>query len=365
MRYLYSILIALSLIVTSCSKEKDKPAPVKFKLSEQVVEVGCQSQECSIYVTSPACWTATTDSEWITFKNDIGDAGMQELKFVVDDYKEVDDRAAIIVVANDTGSLYAELIVSQRAFVPEFEVEAIPTIEFDYAGGTQSVNITSNFAYEVVTSEDWLVVTEANSGLKVTANALYPVLNVPRSATIVISDPKYGFEQVEIEVVQHCKESDYKIGDMLEFNGSRGVVFYRDAQTTKIVSVEQGKEIWSTEYIVVGASDAENGVNNMAVIQAVDSWESKYPAFAWCANLGEGWYLPAYNELQAIWEVRSQLDKPLVDNGYTAIGSTFNFYHWSSTECDKDNAFRLYYYTGVGDHSYKYYESYVRAVYAF
>ena len=112
---------------------------------------------------------------------------------------------------------------------------------------------------------------------------LYPVLNIPRSASFRIVDNLYDCGDTEIKVSQSCKDGDFAIGDMLEFNGVRGVVFYRSGDVTKIVSVEQGKSCWSTEYIAIDATDKDNGRKNMAVVQAVESWESKYPAFAWCA----------------------------------------------------------------------------------
>ena len=152
---------------------------------------------------------------------------------------------------------------------------------------------------------------------------------------------------------------------MVEYGGAIGIVFYRDATITKIVSVEQGKAKWSTEFISVGATDYDNGMNNMTVVQGVDQWESKYPAFAWCANLGEGWYLPAYSELYDIWEVKSTLNEALEANGYTALGVDYNYYYWSSTECDDNNVFKLYFSTGVWDRYYKYGEYYIRAVYQF
>lgn len=455
MKHLFSILCTLAIILMSCGcdKEQDKPAlpNPEILLSQQSIEVDYKSQECSIYVTSPDFWEATTECEWITIEGDTGISGTQELKFSVAFNGEVEARQGVICVQNELGTLYAELSVEQGAFlpaelslsavmlnygfdggvqevsiacnydydievdcswltyqrvangisvtvesstisnersaqivvyserynisktiavvqapfVPKLEIEKVSTLEFDYTGGTATIAIASNFEYEIVSESDWVVIERSKEGITLTIKPLYPVVNIPRSTSFIISDTLYDCGDTEITISQQCKESNFSIGEMVEFNGVKGIVFYHNADITKIVSVEQGKACWSTEYVAIDATDERNGMNNMAVVQVVDAWESKYPAFAWCANLGEGWYLPARSELYDIWEVKSELNVELVANKYPAIGVDYNYYYWSSTQSDSNNAFKLYFSTGVWDYYYKYGEYFVRAVYVF
>ena len=63
----------------------------------------------------------------------------------------------------------------------------------------------------------------------------------------------------------------------------------------------------------------------MAVVTAVSGWESKYPAFKWCADLGEGWYLPAKQELLTICN-----NKDLINANLTQ--QLLESWYWSSTE---------------------------------
>ena len=63
--------------------------------------------------------------------------------------------------------------------------------------------------------------------------------------------------------------------------------------------------------------------------------------------------------------MKSTLNEALEANGYTALGVDYNYYYWSSTECDDNNVFKLYFSTGVWDRYYKYGEYYIRAVYQF
>ena len=457
MRHLFSLLLALGLILTSCELDSGAddrgPAPLEFKieLSEQTMEVEYELQEYSIYVTSPDFWVATTQSEWITIVTDSGVEGKQELIFSVERNEDIESRSGVITIENEAGTLSTELNVVQRPFVPTeislssaslkygyeggrqevavsanfdyevdvdcewityenisngisiivepsvvcqkrtaevviysqrydisksiaveqapfepyFEVEAKSVLDFDYEGGVKSISISSNFEYDVISDSDWVVINKTAKGIDVVVEPLYPIMNIPRSTSIIISDTRYDYGDTEVVISQSCKESDFQVGEMVEYGGAIGIVFYRDATITKIVSVEQGKAKWSTEFISVGATDYDNGMNNMTVVQGVDQWESKYPAFVWCANLGDGWYLPAYSELYDIWEVKSTLNEALEANGYTALGVDYNYYYWSSTECDDNNVFKLYFSTGVWDRYYKYGEYYIRAVYQF
>ncbi len=120
----------------------------------------------------------------------------------------------------------------------------------------------------------------------------------------------------------------YKVGDLYDENGKRGVVFEvsADGKHGKIVSLDESSkrlrwaniefDSWKEK---IGADSETDGAVNMAVVQRIPNWREKYPAFAWCADLGEGWYLPAINELKAIYNIRKILNvRPEM--------------YWSSTE---------------------------------
>ena len=138
----------------------------------------------------------------------------------------------------------------------------------------------------------------------------------------------------------------YKVGDYYDDGKKQGVVFWVDAsgEHGKIVSLMESRtELqWASvksEYKrLIGADDEENGANNMAKVRQIPDWQSKYPAFKWCANLGEGWYLPAIEELKLFTldnTVRNAINQTLVTKGGTKIPDidTLHWY-WSSTESD-------------------------------
>ena len=67
----------------------------------------------------------------------------------------------------------------------------------------------------------------------------------------------------------------------------------------------------------------------------IDDWREQSDVFAWCADLGEGWYLPAIEELKSFLLVKDVFDavnKTLSDKG-EVLRSGKNYYTYvSSTE---------------------------------
>ena len=97
----------------------------------------------------------------------------------------------------------------------------------------------------------------------------------------------------------------YKVGDYYNDGKKEGVVFWVDetGQHGKIVSLTQSSPLqWSSDKYeqkrLIDADDNGDGAKNMAVVKQIPDWQSKYPAFKWCADLGDGWYLPAIEELK-------------------------------------------------------------------
>ena len=348
----------LGTLYAELSVEQGAFLPAELSLSAVMLNYGFDGGVQQVSITCNYDYDIDVDCSWLSYQR--SDSGVE---VTVEPSVVCQERRAEILIFSQRYNISTTLAVVQAPFVPQLDIEKVATLDFEYTGGAATIAIASNFEYDIVCESDWITVEKSATGLNVVVEPLYPVLNIPRSASFRIVDNLYDCGDTEIKVSQSCKDGDFAIGDMLEFNGVRGVVFYRSGDVTKIVSVEQGKSCWSTEYIAIDATDKDNGRKNMAVVQAVESWESKYPAFAWCANLGEGWYLPAMNELYALYNAKSSVNEVLKANGYTAIGVDYNYYYWSSTQSDNNNAYKLYFSTGVSDYYYKYSEYFVRAIY--
>ena len=94
----------------------------------------------------------------------------------------------------------------------------------------------------------------------------------------------------------------YKVGDYYSDGTKEGIVFvvYDGGYHGKIVSVDESFEQWAVSavwQIATHATSKGEGMDNMRKIMKQPNWRRNYPAFAWCASLGEGWYLPAFDEL--------------------------------------------------------------------
>lgn len=74
-----------------------------------------------------------------------------------------------------------------------------------------------------------------------------------------------------------------------------------DGKHGKMLSLKESSGLqWSTTGAKDDTTDENDGSVNFGLIRAKDAEFAAYPAFAWCASLGEGWYIPAVNELLAV-----------------------------------------------------------------
>ena len=146
--------------------------------------------------------------------------------------------------------------------------------------------------------------------------------------TFLVSCSTFAFAQI------------YKIGDYYNDGKKEGVVFEvsEDGKHGKIVSMKQSaKELqWSSDATAqkyyTGADNWNDGLYNMNKIKSISGWEKKYPAFKWCVDMGEGWYLPAPLELVAIHNNAKKLNPKLVDK------ISFDDYCWYWTSLDDDKS---------------------------
>ena len=163
----------------------------------------------------------------------------------------------------------------------------------------------------------------------------------------------------------------YKVGDYYNENGKKGVVFEiaNGGRHGKIVSMKQSAEYlqWSSDKTeqkrLIGADSETEGAYNMAKVKTISGWRDKYPAFRWCADLGEGWYLPAREELITIYKNKDKLNPNLTDK--------LSYWYWSSTEYNfklssgEFCAWYVFMNDGYTSFNYKGNTNYVRAVSAF
>ena len=230
------------------------------------------------------------------------------------------------------------------------DVVSIDSYAFENCSSLKSVNFTS--ATAPVLGLDVFIDCHIGCVYRVQESAYTNFMNEPTWADYTYRLRYNGIER---------PAESYAFGDIVTVDGSVGVVFYASEDIVYIMSVEEASTKWSTEYVDTDADDYTDGAYNTNVIKSIDGWEEKYPAFKWCADLGENWYLPAQAELYAIYEIKDALNATLSANGYTSLSGD---YYWSSTDSYSISAFTLNFSNGVRNGSNKGYSISVRAVVA-
>ena len=152
---------------------------------------------------------------------------------------------------------------------------------------------------------------------------------------------------------------EYEIGELYDRDGVKGVVcqLSEDKRHGLVISLDEIYLHWSEfrkpDLRVVGADNRTDGRDNMEkVARYIEanglSWDD-FPAFKWCRDKGEGWYLPAIDELLAIGhnynggtrmrndrQARNRFNEALKDAGGERMDRMV--YYFSSTELDEKSA---------------------------
>ena len=301
------------------------------------------SQKAS--VTANCEYTISTTADWISYAET-----ENVITITVFNNKDIEARSAEIIVSSKKYNISKTIKVTQAAFVPKLEISVTSTsYEYDYKGDEFTVAITSNFYYDVITTANWVKCITNAEGVKISVQKNN--YTETRTAEVKIYSKKYNLKGKTISIMQDA--SPIEIGAIVTKNGAKGVVFYINGETTKIVSVEEGSGL---EWCLNPAQDPEarddnNGANNMKSIMVNYYWEDDYPAFKWCSDYGDGsWYLPAINELGKIYNESSTINATLEANGY----HTLYGWYWSSTDHFYSNeyAYGKYINCGISNATY-------------
>ena len=161
--------------------------------------------------------------------------------------------------------------------------------------------------------------------------------------------PKANGDQTNTEISQKNDLSagsgrTYKVGDYYNDGKKEGVVFdvWDDGKHGKIVSLDEEELPWCTKQqydkkIVVGTDSKTDGKANTSKIMA-RSDRQMYSAFVWCTSKGQGWYLPAIEEIKLLLTNASVYDvvtRTLENKGATMFSEVGYERYWSSTEYER------------------------------
>lgn len=158
----------------------------------------------------------------------------------------------------------------------------------------------------------------------------------------------------------------YNLGDTIkDERGNAGLVYKvsNGGLNGYAISIKEGEVKWGTAD-AIGSTSATDGEQNLATAKAVDGWNTKCLVAKYNEdNYGDGWYVPAIEELM---DIQASLD---VINGYMdkVAGSTqlAKVKYWSSTESDAAKAKALNFGDGMSSDEDKTTSMKVRTIYKF
>ena len=139
----------------------------------------------------------------------------------------------------------------------------------------------------------------------------------------------------------------YKVGDYYDDGTKQGVVFEVEeaGRHGKIVSLRRSVEtyMWCVAELSAHGwyGNRHNGADNQLAVQRCVGWQEKFPAFAWCAAQGRGWYLPSIEELRTLY--RNQL---VVETALQELDADELDLCWSSTGAGESKAYAISMYDG-------------------
>ena len=229
--------------------------------------------------------------------------------------KETERKGVVTLKSKDGKKSVTLNIVQKGMFIP-----SQTKVGFDKNQSNKTITINTNIDWEASSNQSWCTISRNGNNLTIRATP-YSGSTANRKATI-----SFKGLSTKIEVDQ----SKYAVDDEYNENGVKGKIIYMN-DTIRYVGKDVGEAVWSTETVLTGATDKNDGRVNMAIIKKISGWKDLYPAFALCDALNTGnvtgWYLPAKEELYYIYN-----------------GGRSDNEDWSSTEDDVNYAYYFYHY---------------------
>ena len=164
----------------------------------------------------------------------------------------------------------------------------------------------------------------------------------PVTASTIVHNPEpIKSEETQLEP-QLVVSNKYKVGDYYCVGDKRGVVFevWDGGEHGKIVSIDEIVTAWDSRVEWNKNSRNPNGISTGAISKSIGRSNTAmlmnrpdnqcFRACVWCLSRGIDWYLPAIDELTAIYNVKDKLNATLIKYNAEINGS-----YWSSTEFNK------------------------------
>lgn len=334
-RYLLLLSVAL-LGIVACDDEKPTPAPTP---DSTTVELSVDKNTIEADGIDAATFTVEVNGE---VRTDVAVVNVADYSTVADNIFTTTDEGVykFVAIYNKVASNEVS-VTAQNSVVEQHTLTLTANRSTIINDGTDAAIFSVTFDGENCTGDAVVRNVTTDSPLE---GYIFTSTTVG-SYAFVAEYEGYTSEEFVVEVVEagdNPTPSAYKPGDLYDENGVRGVVFYvnEDGNGGLIMSMDQAYLQWSTEYVWVNCTSSRGDWHTEDMLKL---GADKYPAAKWCADHGEGWYMPSSDELRKMWSA--------VSNGTLSFDAEFvklyndkltdpilEDYYWSSNEIMEDMA---------------------------
>lgn len=210
--------------------------------------------------------------------------------------------------------------------------EAVFTVMYGDEDVTADAEIYNTATQEVIESKKFTSTTVGSYNFR----ARYDGQTTGVSANVEVYDPALA--------------GKYELGSIYEVNGVKGVIYAIKTDNKGntwcyLFSLDEEDLQWSTKYEWCNCISDKGAWNTYDPFNYYGMDINNYPAFKWCMDHGNDWFLPSSKELMWMWEAITEgardFDAPAVakwnkiitDNGGEPFVET---YYWSSNETSDD-----------------------------
>lgn len=242
--------------------------------------------------------------------------------------------------------------VTITATIPEAPVQKTLKIKSDVnrikADGIEKATFTVIYGEDDVTADAEIYCTN-HEGVTVEGNT-FSSTTVGSYSFRARYDGQTTGTSVSIDAYDPELAGKYEIGTIYEVNGVKGVIFAIKSDNKGdtycyIFSLDEEDLQWSTKYEWCNCMSQRGDYNSSDPFNYFGMNIDDYPAFKWCKEHGEGWFLPSSTEMHWMWDMLTEgerdFDAPsvakynafIVENGGEPFCET---YYWSSNETSED-----------------------------
>lgn len=319
--YLASIAVAALVMGCTPSEEGDEIQQEEYTPATVTVEPSALNVAKTKGATATA--TVTSDSETLSVEVDYSAASWLSAKLdgttlTVTTTAANTQPAARVGIVHISAGVGINTTTVDVTVTQALEDEIAPTLALGSKeaklGGAEAAlaiisyesNMTDVTVAVAENGKAWLKAEKDDKNITLTALSANES-GADRSTTVTVTAKNTKgstvSETIAVTQAQKPAEGTIGIGSIVE----NGVLFWisEDGKTGKIVAGPRADgaaaKVSEDKTSVEGASSKDDGLFNTEAVKAVDPTFAKHPAFKFCADMGEGWYLPALRETYSLF----------------------------------------------------------------